>query len=52
MYPGSFFTTLFTLPSLGGHKTQMEGADVKHPIPLEGISKSHFKGFLKFLYPL
>ncbi|KAF4620933.1 hypothetical protein D9613_001094 [Agrocybe pediades] len=49
--PGCFFTTMFTLPGPGEQGVQIEGSDDAHPILLEGIQQSHFKAFLKVLYP-
>ncbi|KAF9552803.1 hypothetical protein CPC08DRAFT_728349 [Agrocybe pediades] len=49
--PGCFFATMFTLPGPGEKGEQIEGTDDAHPILLEGIQKSHFKSFLKVLYP-
>ncbi|KAF8161464.1 hypothetical protein B0H34DRAFT_701034 [Crassisporium funariophilum] len=44
------FTTLFTLSPPKG--AQAEGADDALPISLHGISKAHFRAFLRVLYPV
>ncbi|KAF8963571.1 hypothetical protein BDZ97DRAFT_1819398 [Flammula alnicola] len=49
--PGSFFETMFTLPGSEDDGAQTEGTDDKCPISLEGISKAHFRGFLRAMYP-
>jgi len=43
---------MFTLPVPKGKEGEVEGVSEKNPIVVEGISKSHFKAFLKILYPL
>ncbi|KDR75486.1 hypothetical protein GALMADRAFT_226127 [Galerina marginata CBS 339.88] len=49
--PGSFFETMFSLPGPGENGEQLEGTDDEHPLSLVGISKAHFRGFLRVMYP-
>jgi len=46
---GSFFETIFSLPQPEGE--MIEGSDDICPLPLLGISKAHFRSFLRVLYP-
>ena len=46
----SFFETIFSLPQPKG--TIVEGSDDTYPLPLDGVSKAYFRGFLRVLYPL
>jgi len=45
----SFFETIFSLPQPKG--TIVEGSDDTCPLPLDGVSKAYFRGFLRVLYP-
>jgi len=49
---GSLFQTLFSLPGPMENHEQVEGRDDKCPIILEAITKEHFRGLLRVMYPL
>ncbi|KAF8959924.1 hypothetical protein BDZ97DRAFT_1365091 [Flammula alnicola] len=50
--PGSFFEVMFSLPGHDKNGLQGEGHSDQCPIVLNGISISHFRGFLHVMYPL
>jgi hypothetical protein len=53
---GTVFETMFALPppqeNNSGRPDAPEGSTDKFPIILEGISKAHFRGFLRAIYPM
>ncbi|KIM36758.1 hypothetical protein M413DRAFT_31388 [Hebeloma cylindrosporum] len=50
---GNFFSdALFSIPGPGENGEQIEGRGDKHPLILSGVSKEHFRGFLRVMYPL
>jgi hypothetical protein len=49
---GTLFQTLFSLPGPLENGEQAEGRDDNYPIVLENITKEHFRGFLRVMYPL
>jgi hypothetical protein len=47
---GTVFETMFALPLSTENSGPPEGSTDKSPIILEGISKAHFRGFLRAIY--
>lgn len=47
---GTVFETMFALPPPQENSGHLEGSTDKSPIILEGISKAHFRGFLRAIY--